>query len=60
MSSELGNKGQLKPNALKITSFVGLFKSCELKYWQKIDQKLNTICWLKTVYDDYIIKGSCL
>ena len=60
MSSELGNKGQLKPNALKITSFVGLFKSCELKYRQKIDQKLNTICWLKTVYDDYIIKGSCL
>ena len=27
-----------------------------LKYWQKIDQKWNTIYWLKTVYDDYIIK----
>ena len=29
---------------------------CELKYWQKIDKKWNTIYWLKTVYDDYIIK----
>ena len=29
---------------------------CELKYWQKIDQKWNAIYWLKTVYDDYIIK----
>ena len=29
---------------------------CELKYWQKIDQKWNAIYWRKTVYDDYIIK----
>ena len=56
MTSELRNKGQLKPNAIKNTSFVGLYKCCELKYWQKIDQKWNTIYWLKTVYDDYIIK----
>ena len=48
--------GQLKPNALKNTSFLGLYKCCELKYWQKNDQKWNTICRLKTVYDDYIIK----
>ena len=52
----LRNKGQLKPTALKNTSFVGLYKCCELKYWQKIDQKWNTIFWRKTVYDDYIIK----
>ena len=57
MASDLRNKGQLKPNALKEnTSFVGLYKCCGLKYWQKIDQKWNTIYWLKTVYDDYIIK----
>ena len=53
---KMTSKGQLKPNALKNTSFVGLYKCCELKYWQKIDQKWNTIYWLKTVYDDYIIK----
>ena len=52
----LRNKGQLKPTALKNTSFAGLYKCCELKYWQTIDQKWNTIYWLKTVYDDYIIK----
>ena len=54
--ANLRKKGQLKPNALKNTSFAGLHKCCELKYWQKIDQKWNTIYWLKTVYDDYIIK----
>ena len=32
----LRKKGHLKQNALKNTSFVGLFKFCELKYWQKI------------------------
>ena len=32
MASELRNKGQLKPNTLKNTSFVGLYKCCELKY----------------------------
>ena len=48
--------GQLKPNAVKNTSFWGLYKCCELKYWQNNDQKWNTICRLKTVYDDYIIK----
>ena len=54
--ANLRNKSQLKPNALKNTSFVGHYKCCELKYWQKIDQKWKTIYWLKTVYDDYIIK----
>ena len=49
-------KGQLNPNALENTSFIGLYKCCELKYWQKIDQKWNTICWLRAVYGDYVIK----
>ena len=42
MTSEFKKQGSAQTKCPKNTSFVGLYKCCELKYWQKIDQKWNT------------------
>ena len=56
MTSEFKKHGPAQTKLPKKYIIRWALQCCELKYWQKIDQKWNTIYWINTLYDDNIIK----